>query len=120
MPAPPLKQVVWKPAAPASAWLQGAETGRDAVLGYFTNCLARVNSYIERENKRGSDIPRFTKAQIRLIVRYLERREIFVRRHAMGCDGRRCRCDELRRREFIRVLRTLNRKLPRAVLEALI
>ncbi|MEM4729874.1 MAG: hypothetical protein QXH42_08990 [Thermoplasmata archaeon] len=90
------------------------------MLGYFTNCLAKVNRYIERENKRGSDIPRFTKAQIRLIVRYLERRELFAHPHAIDCDGRGCRCAELRRREFIRLLRKLNRKLPRAVLEALI
>ncbi|MGQ9583429.1 MAG: hypothetical protein ACUVV6_07960 [Thermoplasmatota archaeon] len=90
------------------------------MLGYFTNCLAKLNSWIDRENRLGSDIPRFTKAQVRVIVRYLERRDIFVHRHALDCDRRRCRCDELRRREFIRLVRALNRKIPRAALEALI
>ncbi len=90
------------------------------MLGRFTNCLASLNRWIERENRRGADIPRFTKAQIRLIARYLERRDIFVHRHALDCRGGRCRCAELRRREFIRVVRALNRRVPRAALEALI
>ena len=38
------------------------------MLGYFTNSLAKLNEYIERENKRGSDIPRLTKNQIRIQI----------------------------------------------------
>lgn len=90
------------------------------MLGYFTNSIARLNEYIERENKNGSDIPRFTKNQIRILVRYLERRELFRFRHAIDCDGRHCRCDDRRRAEFIRIVRAMNRKVPQAVLDMLV
>lgn len=91
------------------------------MMGYFTNSMAKLNRYIERENKNGKDIPRFTKNQIRLVVRYLERRELFRFRHTLDCPGgRSCRCDLRRREEFIRILQLMNRKIPRAALEAII
>ena len=90
------------------------------MLGYFTNSLAKLNEYIERENKRGSDIPRFTKNQIRLLVRYLERRDLFRFRHAIDCDGRRCHCDARRRAEFIRAITAMNRKLPQGLLDTIL
>jgi hypothetical protein len=46
-------------------------------VGYFMNTLAKLNNYIERENKRGADIPRFTKTQIRKIALFLEDHELF-------------------------------------------
>jgi hypothetical protein len=90
------------------------------MLGYFTNSIAKLNDYIERENKKGSDIPRFTKNQIRILVRYLAMREVFRFRHAIDCDGRHCRCDDRRRQEFIRIIQAMNRKVPQAVLEMLV
>jgi hypothetical protein len=136
------------------------------MLGYFTNTLAKLNRYIERENsalpagsafvrelalqvkfpnKAGKDIPRFldfatqsqrakskdertfeesaefTKSQIRLIVKRLERQESFKFEHAIDCLGPpNCHCDEIRTREFRGLVKTLNHKLPAAVLEMLI
>ena len=91
------------------------------MLGHFTNTLAKLNRYIERENKNGADIPRFTKGQIRLIVRYLERRELFRFPHAIDCrGGQACHCDEKRKEEFRGLVRAMNRKLPSSVLEMLI
>jgi len=115
------------------------------MLGYFTNTLAKLNRYIERENKAGKDIPRFldfagqtqrakskdertfeesaefTKSQIRLIVKRLELQESFKFEHAIDCLGpSKCRCDEERAREFKSIVRTLNHKLPVSVLEMLI
>jgi len=46
-------------------------------IGYFLNLMGRLNRYIERENKKGRDIPRFTKAQIRMIFRFLARNSAF-------------------------------------------
>jgi len=90
-------------------------------IGYFTNVIAKLNDYVERENKTGSDVPRFTKAQIRLIVRYLERKEIFQFGHAIDCSGgKACSCREKQKEEFIRTVSVLNRRIPRAVLEMLI
>ena len=91
------------------------------MLGYFTNTLAKLNRYIERENKAGKDIPRFTKTQIRLIVKRLERQESFKFEHAIDCLGPPyCHCDEIRTREFRNLVKTLNHKLPVAILEMLI
>jgi hypothetical protein len=91
------------------------------MLGYFTNTLTKMNRYIERENKAGKDIPRFTKSQIRLIVKRLERQESFKFEHAIDCLGPpNCHCDEIRTREFRGLVKTLNHKLPAAVLEMLI
>jgi hypothetical protein len=90
-------------------------------IGYFTNVIAKLNDYVERENKTGSDVPRFTKAQVRLIVRYLERKEIFQFGHSIDCDGgKACSCREKQKEEFIRTVSVLNRRIPRAVLEMLI
>ena len=90
------------------------------MIGYFTNSLAKLNDYIERENKAGSDIPRFTKNQIRILVRYLERRDIFRFRHAIDCDGKPCTCDDRRKAEFIKIIRAMNSKLPAGVLDTII
>jgi len=91
------------------------------MLGYFTNTLSKLNRYIERENKAGNDIPRFTQSQIRLIVKRLERQESFKFKHAIDCLGPpNCHCDETRAREFFGIVRTLNQKLPVSVLEMLI
>ena len=91
------------------------------MLGYFTNTLAKVNRYIERQNKQGADLPRFTKGQIRLIVRYLERKDIFRFPHAIDCRGPPyCTCDQQRVKEFQGLVRSMNRKLPRSILEMLI
>jgi len=90
------------------------------MMGYFTNSLSKLNEYIERESKRGSDIPRFTKNQIRVLVRYLERRDVFRFRHAIDCDGRHCRCDDRRREEFIRLVQLMNSRIPRTLLEMFI
>lgn len=91
------------------------------MLGYFTNLLAKLNRYIERENKAGNDIPRFTKGQIRLIVRYLERKEAFRFQHTIDCrGGMYCRCDQLREQEFKGLVKSMNRKLPASILEMLI
>jgi hypothetical protein len=90
------------------------------MLGYFTNSLAKLNEYIEREQKSGSDIPRFTKNQIRVLVRYLERKELFRFRHAIDCDGKRCQCDDRRRAEFIKIIRAMNSKLPQGILDTII
>jgi len=92
-------------------------------IGYFTNVIAKLNDYVERENKNksGSDLPRFTKAQIRLIVRYLERKDIFRFGHAIDCTGgKACTCRDKQKEEFIRTVSVLNRRIPRAVLEMLI
>ena len=90
------------------------------MLGYFTNSLAKLNEYIERENKQGSDIPRFTKNQIRILVRYLERRELFRFRHAIDCNGKPCTCDDRRKAEFIKLIRAMNSKLPQGLLDTII
>ncbi len=90
------------------------------MLGYFTNSLAKLNEYIERENKHGSDIPRFTKNQIRILVRHLERRDLFRFRHAIDCTGRPCSCDERRKAEFIRLVRAMNARLPQGLLDNLV
>ena len=115
------------------------------MLGYFTNTLAKLNRYIERENKAGKDIPRFldfagqtqrakskdertfeesaefTKSQIRLIVKRLEREESFKFKHAIDCLGRpNCRCDDIRTKEFRHLVENVNHKIPAAVLEMLI
>ena len=91
------------------------------MLGYFTNTLAKLNRYIERENKAGKDIPRFTKSQIRLIVKRLEREEAFKFEHAIDCRGPpNCHCDDIRTREFWSLVKNVNHKLPVAVLEMLI
>jgi hypothetical protein len=91
------------------------------MLGYFTNTLAKLNRYIERENKAGKDIPRFTKSQIRLIVKRLERQESFKFEHAIDCLGPpNCHCDEIRTREFKHLVENVNHKLPVSVLEMLI
>jgi hypothetical protein len=91
------------------------------MLGYFTNTLAKLNRYIERENKAGKDIPRFTKSQIRLIVKRLEREEAFKFEHAIDCRGPpNCRCDDIRTREFRSLVKNVNHKLPASVLEMLI
>ena len=90
------------------------------MIGYFTNSLAKLNDYIERENKRGSDIPRFTKNQIRILVRYLERRDIFRFRHAIDCNGKPCTCDDRRKAEFIKIIRAMNSKLPAGLLDTII
>jgi hypothetical protein len=91
------------------------------MMGYFTNTLAKLNRYIERENKAGNDIPRFTKSQIRLIVKRLEREELFKFKHAIDCLGPpSCHCDEIRTQEFRTLVQTMNHKLPAAVLEMLI
>jgi hypothetical protein len=91
------------------------------MLGYFTNTLAKLNRYIEREQKNGSDIPRFTKGQIRLIVRHLERKDVFRYRHEIDCPGgQSCQCDRARVQEFKVLVRSLNRKLPGPILELLV
>jgi hypothetical protein len=91
------------------------------MMGYFTNTLAKLNRYIERENKKGADIPRFTKGQIRLIVRYLEAKELFLFPHAIDCGGGpHCHCDEKRKAEFRQLLHAVNRKIPSAMLETII
>ena len=91
------------------------------MLGYFTNTLAKLNRYIERENKAGKDIPRFTKSQIRLIVKRLERQDSFQFEHAIDCRGHpKCLCDDIRTREFRSLVKNVNHKLPASVLEMLI
>jgi len=91
------------------------------MMGYFTNMLAKLNRYIEREQKRGSDIPRFTKGQIRLIVRGLERRDIFRFHHVIDCSGgQACHCDQKRVQEFKELVRAYNQKLPGSILELVI
>jgi hypothetical protein len=91
------------------------------MLGYFTNTLAKLNRYIERENKAGKDIPRFTKSQIRLIVKRLEREESFKFKHAIDCLGPpNCCCDDVRTKEFRHLVENVNHKIPAAVLEMLI
>ena len=90
------------------------------MMGYFTNCLARLNEYIEREQKSGTDIPRFTKNQIRVLVRHLERKEMFHYRHAIDCDGKPCQCDDRRMAEFIKILCAMNSKLPQGLLDTMI
>ena len=91
------------------------------MMGYCTNLLEKLNRYIERENKAGRDIPRFTKSQIRLIVRYLERKEVFMFPHAIDCPGgAKCHCDEARLNEFRGAVRSMNRRLPASILEMLI
>jgi len=91
------------------------------MLGYFTNTLSKINRYIERENKAGKDIPRFTKSQIRLIVKRLELEEAFKFKHAIDCLGPpKCHCDEVRTKEFRHLVENVNHKLPVSVLEMLI
>jgi len=91
------------------------------MLGYFTNALAKLNRYIEREQKQGSDIPRFTKGQIRLIVRHLERKESFRFAHAIDCrGGQSCHCDQRRIQEFKDLVQSFNQKLPVPILEMLV
>ena len=91
------------------------------MLGYFTNTLAKLNRYIEREQKQGSDIPRFTKGQIRLIVRHLEKKESFRFQHAIDCrGGQSCHCDQARVQEFKDLVQSFNRKLPGSILELLV
>jgi len=91
------------------------------MLGYFTNTLAKLNRYIEREQKLGSDIPRFTKGQIRLIVRHLERKDIFRFQHEIDCrGGQSCHCDQARVQEFTALVRSFNQKLPVPILEMLL
>ena len=46
-------------------------------LGYFMNALAKIDSWLDREERRGSDIHRFTKVQLRRIALYLERNYLF-------------------------------------------
>ena len=91
------------------------------MLGYFTNTLSKINRYIENENKAGKDIPRFTKSQIRLIVKRLERQESFKFEHAIDCLGPpKCHCDDVRTREFSYLVKNVNHKLPPTILETLI
>ena len=91
------------------------------MMGYFTNILDKLNRYIERENKAGKDIPRFTKGQIRLIVKRLEREESFKFEHAIDCLGPPyCHCDDVRTRRFRSLVKNVNHKLPPAVLGMLI
>jgi len=91
------------------------------MLGYFTNTFGKLNRYIERQNKAGADIPRFTKGQIRLIVKRLEREDLFKFEHAIDCRGPpTCRCDEIRTREFRNIVKTVNNKLPVSALESLL
>ena len=91
------------------------------MLGYFTNTLAKLNRYIERENKAGKDIPRFTKSQIRLIVKRLEREDAFKFEHEIDCLGPpNCRCDDIRTKEFKHLIKNVNHKLPVSVMEMLI
>ena len=59
-------------------------------IGYFLNILSKLNDWIERENKRGSDIPRFTKVQLRKMALYLERNHLF-NFDALRADGGRAR-----------------------------
>jgi hypothetical protein len=91
------------------------------VMGYFTNCLQRLNEYVDKEQKNGSEIPRFTKTQIRLIVKYLEKRDIFRFDHVIDCNGGKdCHCQNLQKEEFIRTVSIINHSIPRAILEMLI
>ena len=91
------------------------------VMGYFTNCLQRLNDYVERQNKTGQELPRFTKAQIRLIVKYLEKKDIFHFGHIIDCQGGpSCHCRAIQKEEFIKTIHILNRRIPRAVLEMLV
>jgi hypothetical protein len=91
------------------------------VMGYFTNCLQRLNEYVDKEQKNGSEIPRFTKTQVRLIVKYLEKKDIFNFGHAIDCNGGpSCHCRAIQKEEFIRTISLINRKIPRAILETLI
>lgn len=46
-------------------------------LGYFINLLGKMNRWIDRENKQGMDIPRFTRVQLRRIALYLENHHLF-------------------------------------------
>lgn len=46
-------------------------------IGFFMNLLSKINKWIERQNKKGGDIPRFTKVQIRKIALYLENHYMF-------------------------------------------
>jgi hypothetical protein len=91
------------------------------VMGYFTNCIQRLNDYVEKENKNGQELPRFTKTQVRLIVKYLEKRDIFQFGHAIDClGGSGCHCKAIQKEEFIRTISIINHSIPRAVLEMLI
>jgi hypothetical protein len=114
-------------------------------IGYFMNILGKLNAWIERENKRGSDIPRFTKVQIRRIALFMERHHLFnfnaLRKvRAIGkrpagtgmgqgpmepatgpapVQGVRPTWND-QVREFKRIIKEQNRKLPSSVLDDLI
>jgi hypothetical protein len=59
-------------------------------LGYFMNVLAKVDGWLDREERRGSDLHRFTKVQLRRIALYLERNYLF-NFDALRSDGGRSR-----------------------------
>jgi hypothetical protein len=75
-------------------------------LGYFMNVLAKLDTWLDREERRGSDFHRFTKVQLRRIALYLERNYLF------NFDALRADHGEARRRaERLRVQHALERGL---------
>jgi|GEM_PF-2140336 len=73
-------------------------------LGYFMNVLAKLDSWLDREERRGSDFHKFTKVQMRRIALYLEKNYLF-NFDALRSDGGRSR----RRAQRLEVQRALER-----------
>ncbi len=75
-------------------------------LGYFMNVLSKVDSWLDREERRGSDLHRFTKVQLRRIALYLEKNYLF-NFDALRSDGGRSR----RRAQMLQARKALERGL---------
>jgi len=81
-------------------------------IGYFLNILSRLDEWIVHENRRGMDIPRFTKNQVRRIALFLERNYLF-NFDMLRTDGGRAR----REREIRKARRAQERAAAKKALE---